>query len=364
MKRNILLNPGPATTSQSVKNALVIPDVCPREAEVAQLIRSIRNDLVKIAGGDKEYTAVLLGGSGTAAMEATMCSVLPNVHADTHGSKKALILSNGLYGVRFSEIARAHGIPFLTLDHPWGTAIDLERVEDALTDDIGAVFVIHHETSTGILNDIKAMGKVVKKHALVYVVDTISSFAGVPFSIKDVGADFIMSTSNKCIQGMAGISFVIGKKEAVENCKGHSRSLYLDLYRQYRFFEEKGQFRFTPPVQVLYALRQAVDEFFKEGAVNRYKRYKKSMEVLTHGMEEMGFRRYLSDKVDHSHILETFYIPEGLAFEEFHDRLYEKGFTIYPGLLKEKTFRLAVMGDITYRDIERFLSEVKKLNML
>lgn len=355
MKRNILLNPGPATTTDSVKQAQIVPDICPREEEFSELICGIRRDLVKIAKGSQEHTAILFGGSGTAVMEAVMCSCVPD-------NRIALILSNGLYGERFYKIARAHEIPTIVIASSWDKNIDLKKVDETLDHNqaIETVFVIHHETTTGILNPIRKIGKIVKKHNRIFVVDAISSFAGIPFSIKDIKADFIMSTSNKCLQGMAGISFVIARKDQLEKCKVNCRSTYLDLYRQWKYLEEKGQFQFTPPVQVMYALRRAIDEFFDEGAQNRADRYRSNMLELLDGMTERGFKQYLGD-VEHSCILETFYLIEGMDFKTFHDRLYEKGFTIYPSGLSPGTFRLAIMGNLNRYDIKNFLKAVDEV---
>jgi len=171
-----------------------------------------------------------------------------------------------------------------------------------------------------------------------------------------------MSTSNKCLQGMPGVSFVIAKKDELEKCKFNCRTLYLDLYNQWKYQEEKGQFRFTPPVQVLYSFRQAIDEFFEEGATARRKRYVKNCDTLVKGMKDRGFKQYLSNKVEHSKILETFYEPKDFNFRDFHNALYKKGYTIYPGkLTDDKTFRVAVMGDINYTDIEAFLEAVDEV---
>jgi len=357
MERRILLNPGPATTTDSVKQAQIVPDICPREKEFQNLMKSIRRDLVKIAGGNKNYSAILFAGSGTAVMESTMVSVIPE-------GKWALIISNGAYGKRFKEIAVANAIPNIEIEIPYGRKINIERIKYVLESDVnfGVVFVTHHETTTGILNPIKEIGELAKKYNCLYVIDTISSFAGIPFSIQKVKADFIMSTSNKCLQGMSGISFVIGKREEIEKCKYNLKSYYLDLYSQYKYLEEKGQMRFTAPVQTMYALRQAIDELFEEGLENRYERYKKNNKILVEGMKERGFRLFLTQDVDHSFILETFYELKGMDFNKFHDKLYEEGFTIYPGKLDNKnTFRLANMGNLKGEDIENFLKAVDKV---
>jgi len=351
MKRNILLNPGPATTTNTVKQALITPDMCPREKQCGLLLEQIRKDLVQIVTNKiNDYTCVLFAGSGTATMEACMCSVVPK-------GKTALIISNGAYGERFSDIASAHNIHFYRHDVGWGKGIDLEKVKYLIkTLTIGAVFVTHHETSTGILNDIKSIGEIVSKKGLPFIVDTVSSFAGIPFLMEDCNIDYCISTSNKCIQGIAGVSFVIAKKDSIKYCKPYYRSVYLDLYTQWRSLEEKKQGQFTVPIQVLNALKQAIDEYFQEGGQNRYERYCNNHAILVAGMKRRGFKQFLSDDVTHSCILETFYEPKGFNFEEVHDKLLQRGFIIYPGkLLNENTFRLAVMGDLYEEDILDFL---------
>ncbi len=358
VERKILLNPGPSTTTDTVKEALIVPDICPREKEFGAIMQDIRENLVKIVGGGDNYTSVLFGGSGTAAMEATICSVISPI-------KKILIINNGAYGTRMIEIAKTYNIPFIELKFDESQKIDSDRIKQVLEWDkhIGYVAVVHHETTTGILNPIEEIGKLAKENNCVFIVDTISSFAGVPFGIKECNIDFMISTSNKCIQGMAGVAFVICKKSELEKIKEYTpKSFYLDLYTQYKYLEETGQTRFTPPVQVIYALKQAIKEFFDEGVGNRYNRYKRNYLVLTKGLSKMGFKFLLKDDVEHSQLLTTVFEPDdsNFSFDVLHDKLYEKGFTIYPGKLSNKnTFRIAVMGAIDHKDIEKFLSVLR-----
>ena len=357
-KRNILLNPGPATTTDTVKMAQVVPDICPREKEFGDVMAFVSEHLKKIAGGDKGYICVLFAGSGTAGMDAVINSVVAP-------DKKILIINNGAYGERMVKIAKSYSIPCVELKFEWGTSLDLEKVKEALQNDkeIGYVSMVHHETTTGLLNPVKGIGEIAEKNNCKFIVDTISSFAGIPFDIKDYKIDFMMSTSNKCIQGMAGVCFVICKKEELERIKEYpKRSFYLNLYEQYDYFKEKYQMQFTPPVQVIYALKQAIIEFEKEGIEDRHERYLKSWQTLVEGAEELGFKRLLKDG-EESHILTTFLDPDGpnYDFNKMHDLLYEKGFTIYPGKAGKKgTFRLANMGAIDQKDIENFLEALKE----
>ena len=225
IKRNILLNPGPATTTDSVKRALVVPDICPREKEFCEVVREIRTDLVKIAGGDETYTCILFAGSGTSVMDAAINSVVPP-------DKKIAIINNGAYGERMVKIAQAYSLDLVEIKYDPGAKIDLSEVSETLKkdDQIACLAMVHHETTTGLLNPIKEVGKIVKENDCIFIVDTISSFAGVPIDIKDCRIDFMMSTSNKCIQGMAGVAFIICKKAELEKLKDYpSRSYYLNL---------------------------------------------------------------------------------------------------------------------------------------
>lgn len=358
IKRNILLTPGPATTSDSVKYAQVVPDICHREKEFTDILREIRADLVRIVkGGAEDFTSVLFGGSGTAVMDAIINSVVPE-------GKKLAVIVNGAYGERLVKIAGAYRIPCLEIKFNSGERIDLLRVEEVLNNDplIACVAIIHHETTTGILNPVKKVGQICREKGIVFIVDSISSFAGIPIDIQEFNIDFMMSTSNKCIQGIAGIAFVICKIAELEKIKNYpARSFYLNLYNQYKYIEETGQTPFTPPVQVVYALRQAIKEYFEEGEENRYRRYAENYEILKNGLMKMGFK-FLLDEKDESKILMTIYEPDTPAynFDEMHDFLYKRGFTIYPGKITDKkTFRLASMGAIYPEDISNFIKSLK-----
>ncbi len=357
LKRTILLNPGPVTTTLTVKMAQVVPDICPREKEFGKLLVSISNDITRIANGSQDYITVLFGGSGTAGLDATISSVVPL-------KKRILVINNGAYGERMAEIARAYNIDISELRFNFNGIPDLKKIEDALKKDdaIECVAVVHHETTTGLLNPVEKIGKLAKKYNKVFIVDAISSFGGIPFSIKELGADFVISVPNKCLQGMAGICFVICKKNELEKIKDYPRkSFYLNLYDQYAFFKDKGEMRFTPPVQTAYALKRSIDEFLEEGAANRNKRYTENWKMLKKGVEGLGFKMLLKPE-EESHLLMTILYPDHPNFDFFkmHDRLYEKGFTIYPGKIGAMdTFRLSIIGDLNQDDIKSFLEALK-----
>lgn len=357
MKRNILLNPGPATTTDTVKAALVVPDICPREEEFVQVLSEIRRDLVKIAGGDDTYTTVLFAGSGTAVMDSVINSVVPE-------NRKVAVIVNGAYGERFVAIAGSYAIPCVPVRFDWGSPIDLAVVEEVLKQDrtICCLVLVHHETTTGILNPLNETGALAKRYQCTFIVDAISSYAGVPIDIRASGADFLLSTSNKCIQGMAGIAFVICKNDALEAIKGYrKRSFYLDLHSQYQYLETTGQTPFTIPVQVAYALQQAIREYFEEGGAERYQRYNENYTMLRSGLLSLGFSLLLTEELE-SHILLTVLEPDDPRFDftRMHDFLYGRGFTIYPGKLRERSFRLSVMGAIYPEDIRAFLQALSE----
>jgi 2-aminoethylphosphonate-pyruvate transaminase len=354
--RKILLNPGPATTTDTVKQAMVVEDICPREKDFGKLLDSIKEDLVKVVHGGEEYIAALFTASGTGGLEAAITSAVPK-------EKKILIIDNGAYGARMANIASTYGIDVILYKVAYGDFPDLNHVEKLLKEnkDVSHLAVVHHETTTGILNPVQAICDLAKKFGVEVIVDCMSSYAGIPIDIKRWGAGYLISSSNKCIQGMPGMVFVIFKKALLLELKNQKRSYYFDLYSQYVGFEKTGQMQFTPPVQVAYALRQAIDEYFTEGEANRWNRYEENWKVLCSGLKKLGFEFLLSDQYQ-SKILLAIKEPSSprYNFDAMHDYLYQRGYTIYPGKgAKEATFRLSVLGDLYKKDIENFLAELK-----
>lgn len=364
IKRNILLNPGPATTSNSVKYAQVVPDICPREEEFGSVMEFISKELTGLVGDNDKYTTVLFGGSGTAAVESILSSVVSN--------DKILIINNGAYGKRMCEIAEAYNLNYIEYKSSEIDKIDITKLENILKEynerkdsdlKISHLAIVHHETTTGILNDIKEVGDICKKYNVDMIVDAMSSFAGIPINMDEMNIKYLASSSNKCIQGMAGVSFVIANKEALENAKNiNPKNLYLNLYKQYSYFKENYQMRFTPPVQVLYALKQAIVEAKEETIDKRSRRYRQCCKILWDGLDEIGLKRLVS-KENSSMILTSIIEPkcEKYNFNDLHDYLYSRGFTIYPGKVALKnTFRIANIGEIYPEDMKRFISILKE----
>ena len=359
VSRNILLNPGPATTTNTVKYAMVVDDICPREHEFGELVNGIKQDLVRIVHGEDMYEAVLYASSGTGAVEAVLSSVVPH-------DKSVLIINNGAYGKRMQQICDGYGISHIDYNITWGDPVDCKKIEIILEQhkkDISHIAFIHHETTVGILNDITAISNIALQFGVEIIVDAMSSFAGIPINIKSSEIHYLIASANKCIQGMAGLSFVICKKESLEKTKEiKPRNFYFNLYQNYSFFTQKHEMQFTPPVQIFYALRQAINEYFLETEQRREQRYTEMYEVLEKGLQGLGFH-FLIEKKYRAKILTAIIEPEdeNYNFNEMHDFLYKRGYTIYPGKgAKQNTFRLANMGAITKNDITRFLGSLKE----
>jgi len=354
IRRNVLLNPGPATTTDSVKHAMVVEDICPREKEFGELVESIRKDLVRIVHGEDLYEAVLFASSGTGAIEACLTSVIPD-------NKSVVIVNNGAYGKRMQQICDNFQVNHIDYNVEWGDPVDLGILESVLSkhkDKISHLAFVHHETTVGILNSLELISELAVKYNVEIIVDAMSSFAGIPIDVKKSNVHYLISSANKCIQGMAGISFVICNKDSLIETKNYKRqSFYFNLYDNYTFFSEHNQMQFTPPVQVLYGLRQAINEYFLETEVGRANRYEKLYEVLKVGLDKLGFK-FLVDEKFHAKILTSIIEPSdsNYNFTEMHDYLFKRGFTIYPGKgAKQNTFRLANMGEIYKEDINNFL---------
>jgi 2-aminoethylphosphonate aminotransferase len=361
IKRNILLNPGPATTSDAVKLAQVVPDICPREKEFGDVMEYVSKELTNFVGSNDKYTTILFGGSGTAAVEAIISSVVYD--------KSILIINNGAYGKRICDIAEIYDLDYVEFKSSHAEEINLNELEETIKAHnsknvesnkavIGHLAVIHHETTTGILNDIKAIGEICRKYNIDMIVDAMSSFAGIPIDMNKMNISYLVSSSNKCIQGMAGVSFVIANKEALEKTKNiKPRNLYLNIYKQYLYFKDNYQMRFTPPVQVLYALKQAIVEAKEETIEARYERYKACCRILWNGLEKLKLKRLVSEKAS-SMLLTTIIEPqiENYSFNNLHDYLYNKGFTIYPGKISSaNTFRVANIGQIYPENMAKFI---------
>ncbi len=359
IKRNILLNPGPSTTTDTVKMAQIVPDICPREKEFASLMKGLRSDLCKIVHADEEkYTSVLFCGSGTINIDICLNSLLP-------AGKKALVVNNGAYSTRAAEVCTYYGLDFIDLKFPVDEAPDLEKVEETLREnpDIALVYTTHHETGTGLLNPIREIGALAHKYGAIFVTDTTSSFAMIPIDMDRDNLDFVMASAQKGIMGMTGLSFIVGNRAEIEKSENYpTRSYYCNLFLQYDFFERTGEMHFTPPVQTVYAAIQALKEYFAEGEQAKWARHTRVFEAIQKGLEELGFRNYIKKQLQSGLVASAIYPDdENWDFEKVHDYCYERGFTIYPGKISTtNTFRLCALGAIDEADIKAFFKVLKE----
>lgn len=360
MKKKLLFTPGPLTTQQSVKGKM-LQDMGSRDSEFIEIVREIRESLLQLGGVKKAegYECILMQGSGTFGIE----SVISSVAAETD---KLLILVNGAYGKRIATMAGIHGIHYHVLESPENSQPDPALLDNYLREhkDISHVVLVHCETTTGIINELPKISPVVKRHRKTFILDAMSSFGAVNVNMKKEGIDFLISSSNKCIEGVPGFSFILAEKTELLKSEGKARSLSLDLFAQWKGLEQNGQFRFTPPVQVLLAFQEALKELKAEGGVEaRGKRYAENNRILLEGMSKMGFEMYL-DPRDAGYIITTFLYPSHKAFdfELFYQLLNKKGQVIYPGKLSEANcFRIGNIGQIFAKDIEHFLEVVKEV---
>lgn len=355
IKRNVLLNPGPATTTDTVKMAQVVPDICPREKEFVGIMREVEEGILKIVHADsKEYTAVLFCGSGTINMDICLNSLLP-------AGRKILIINNGAYSSRGAEICEYYQLPYINLKLPLDRQPDIDEIEKILKEnpDIAVVYTTHQETGTGLLNPIKEIGALVHRYQGVFVVDTTSTYAMRPIHIEEDQIDFCMASAQKGIMAMTGLSFIIGKKALIEaSAQYPKRSYYCNLYMQYEYAKLHGEMHFTPPVQVVYSVRQALMEYFEEGELNKWNRHKRTFHAIRQGLIELGFRIFISEGQEAELVAAALYPADpNWSFEKIHDYCYERGFTIYPGKVeKQGMFRLCALGAINEKDIRDFFA--------
>lgn len=353
IKRNILLNPGPATTTDTVKYAQVVPDICPREQEFASMMKGLRRDLLKIVHADEDkYTSVLFCGSGTINIDVCINSLLP-------ANKKILVVNNGAYSARAVEVCQSYGLEHIDLKFPIDERPDLEIVEKVLQEnsDIAMVYTTHNETGTGLLNPIREIGALAHKYNAIFVVDTTSTYAMRPINMDEDNIDFCMASAQKGLMAMSGLSFVVGKKAIIEESKNYpKRSYYCNLYLQYEYFEKTGEMHFTPPVQTIYATIQALKEYFEEGEIAKWERHKRVFEAIHLGLEELGFKNVIKREWQAGLVVSAIYPNDkNWDFEKIHDYCYERGFTIYPGKISTtNTFRLCSLGAIDVEDIKAF----------
>ena len=333
IKRNVLLNPGPATTTDTVKMAQVVPDICPREKEFAGLMKDLRSDLLKIVHApENEYTSVLFCGSGTINIDVCINSLVPE-------GKKILVVNNGAYNSRAVEVCEMYHIPHINLKSSVYEQPNLDDIAKALDEnpDVAVVYCCHHETGTGILNPIREIGALAHKHGAIFISDTTSTLGMIPLDVVKDNVDFCMASAQKGLMAMSGLSFIIGKKDIIKASKNYpTRSYYCNLYLQY--------------------------EYFEMGEEAKFARHRRVYEAIHEGLDNLGFKTIIPREIESGLVVSVLY-PEdsNWDFEKVHDYCYERGFTIYPGKISTtNTFRLCALGSIYPEDIHAFFVVLKK----
>ena len=352
----LLFTPGPLTTSRTVRQAM-LRDLGSRDGEFIAVVREVRRALLEIGQGTKAFEAVLVQGSGTFGIESVVSSAIPK-------SGKLLVVVNGAYGKRIVKMAEVHGIPVVVQAYAEDTLPDVGAVASALASDpaITHVAMVHSETTTGLVNPIEEVGRVVGSARRSFIVDAMSSFGAIPIDLERCAIDYVVSSANKCIEGVPGFSFVLARREALLASEGSARSLSLDLHAQWRGLEKDGQFRFTPPTHTILAFHQALRELADEGGVEaRGARYRACQKTLTAGMQELGFAAYLRPELQ-GPIITTFRYPghPRFAFEAFYEGLSDRGFAIYPGkLTNADCFRIGSIGRLFESDVRNLVGAVR-----
>jgi len=353
-----LLTPGPLTTSATVKQAM-LHDWGSRDHEFIAINRRLREKLVALAGGTGTHVCVPMQGSGTFAVEAMIGSFVP-------AAGKLLILINGAYGKRIARICDYYRRAYAVLEWPEDRPVDPAAVEKALAGDpaVTHVAVIHCETTSGVLNPIAEVAAVVARAGRRLLIDSMSAFGALPVDAREIAFDAVAASSNKCLEGVPGMGFVICRKEALEACKGNSPSLSLDLFDQWQALEKTGQWRFTPPIHCIVAFDQAVQEHEAEGGVaGRGARYRNNCRILIEGMRKLGFATLLPDRLQ-APIIVTFHMPADprFVFESFYDKLRDRGYVIYPGKLTvADSFRIGCIGRLGEAEMKGALSAVAEV---
>jgi len=349
-----LLTPGPLTTTLRVREAM-LKDRCTWDEDYKQMTQDVRARLLKLAHvSAPEYTAVLMQGSGTFGVESVLSSVPGK-------NDKVLVLVNGAYSERMCRIMEREGVAYARLDFGWDEIPDAAKVGEYLDahPEITMLSMVHSETTSGILNDLKSVSEQARKHQVTFIVDAMSSFGAVDIDVKALGISFLVSSANKCVQGVPGFCFVICKRDALERSKGSARTLSLDLYDQFETMErDGGKWRFTSPTHVVAAFHEALLELEERGGQPaRLQRYEENNQALIEGMRALGFKTYVKDH--QGPIITTFLYPDGFKadFKDMHAYLKRAGYVIYPGkLTDEETFRLGNIGEIYPEDVKKILA--------
>jgi 2-aminoethylphosphonate-pyruvate transaminase len=355
--RTILLNPGPVNVSPRVAQALLRGDLCHREREFSTLQSRVRELLCRAFAPAHDYTAVLLTGSGTAALEAAVASSL-------NPQRKMLVINNGVYGARIAQMASIHGFDVVELSFPWTSPPDLGQIDRTLRADpaIEVVSLVHHETTTGLLNPVTTIGEMVRQHGRVLLVDSISGLGGDEIDLATAGIGLCVGTANKCIQGLPGVAFVLVRHTDMERMQAFPpRTLYFHLPMLHSH-QQRESTPFTPAIQPMYALDEALQELLEEGVAQRIARYRTAAHLLRDGFESLGLKCLLPPDL-RSNTITSLELPAGFTYEALHAALKARGYVIYAGQgdLAARVFRVANMGHLTVDQFRGFLGALTEV---
>lgn len=352
----IIFSPGPANISERVRKALTLPDICHRDEEFSQLLKEVKGLIAKALGIDNDsFETVLFSGSGTLAIESLITCL-------AGWGKTLFVISNGVYGERAADIARTYRVKVEELKLGWGEPIELAKVEAEIKKpEIGGVYLIHHETTTGLLNPLMEIALLAKKYSRLVLADAISSLGGEHIDFG-WGLDGVLGTANKCFRGVPGVSFAILSKDFLSAARKRERRAYYADLITHLDRETKNETPFTPPVQSLFAFREALRETLDEGVGNRISHYRNVSRLLRTGLKELGLKPFLPEGL-YSNTMTSVYLPTGISYQELHDAIKEKGFIIYnsQGHLQGKVFMLGVVGVINEQDIKNFLAVLSEV---
>ncbi|MEH7401977.1 MULTISPECIES: 2-aminoethylphosphonate--pyruvate transaminase [Bacillaceae] len=349
MKNYKLLTPGPLTTTSTVKEEMLF-DRCTWDNDYKEITQKIRTQLLELANvSEEDYTVVLMQGSGTFAVESVISSTISK-------NDKVLIVTNGAYGERIVKMAKYIGLNFIQYSIAYEELPKEEELRDIIEKDqaITHIVMVHCETTTGILNPIEMVAELSKEYNKTLMIDAMSSFGGIEIDVRKLEIDYLISSANKCIQGVPGFGFVIAKLDQLVQCEGVARSLSLDLFDQWKEMDKDGKWRFTSPTHVVAAFSKAIDELIEEGGISaRFGRYQNNNRLLRMRLKDVGIHAYITEE-NQSPIITTFLFPsEQFSFENFYYFIKEKGYVIYPGkLTAADTFRVGNIGEIYEEDIQ------------
>ncbi|MCG2378475.1 2-aminoethylphosphonate--pyruvate transaminase [Staphylococcus epidermidis] len=357
MEEYKLLTPGPLTTSNSVKETM-LKDRCTWDNDYKELTQQIRQDLLQLAqASEEDYTVILQQGSGSFVVESVLQTALSN-------KDHVLIISNGAYGKRIAQMTERIGKNYTHLALSFDKIPNIKEIEDVLNsnDTISHIAFVHCETTTGILNPLEDLSELAHRYNKKIIVDAMSSFGGVEINVGQLNIDYLISSANKCIQGVPGFGFVISKTTTLAETKGNASSLSLDLYEQWQVMDVNGKWRYTSPTHVVAAFKQAIDELHEEGGIKkRSERYYSNNRYIRKALAQLGFTAYIDEEWQ-SPIITTYLYPnKAFDFNHFYELMKKKGFVLYPGKLMETpSFRIGNIGELYREDFETLVKYIKE----